>query len=193
MAEFIKEMLRGVFWSYQSLAFWLGLALFILWLFLPKVKWKNKMKQGFEAVSWSCKLLIILGLLFISTTITSYSMYTDQQKKIEENVKAKQDIRQKIRSCLESIDPEILRRIDAGRKEILVCIGTQDAVKLSNLSERGDFDEYLSFRQVTLKDDFSALEDPNIYIENDKYVWVSEGHYLYPKDALRNRLVKIDY
>ena len=109
------------------------------------------------------------------------------QQKIEENSKVKQGIKQEMRTFLESISPEILRRIDAGRKEILVCISTQDAVKLSNLSERVDFDKYLSFRQATLEgDDFNGLGDPNIYIESNKYSWANNGHYLYPKDAIKN-------
>jgi len=59
--------------------------------------------------------------------------------------------------------------------------------RLSILSGLIDFDKYLSFKQVTLKGDFNDFEDPNLYIENDEYIWVDNGHYLYPKDALINR------
>ncbi len=184
MWEFIKELLRGVLWSYQGIASWCSFALFILWFLLPKFRWGGKIKQRLEAVSWLYRLLILLVLLHIITIVTSYFMYTSQQQKIEKLLGVKQDIKQEIRTCLESINPEILQRIDAGRKKILVCISMQDAVKLSNLSERVDFDKYLSFRQATLEGDFNGLEDPNIFIENVKYMWVSNGHYLYPKDAL---------
>ena len=186
--EFIKELLQGVFWSYQSVASWCGFALFILWILLPKFKWEGKIKQRLGAVSWPYRLLIILVLLFISTICTSYSMYTGQQQTItklqERQALRRQDTKQEIRTCLESINPEILQRVDAGRKKILVCINTQDVVRLSNLSERVDFDKYLSFRQVTLEDNLNELEDPNIYIEKGEYIWVNNGHYLYPKDAL---------
>jgi hypothetical protein len=93
--------------------------------------------------------------------------------------------KQEIRTFLESINPEILQRIDLGQKKILVCISTQDTVKLSNLSERVDFDKYLSVKQITFEDDSNDLGDPNISIENDEYLWVNNGHYLYPQDALR--------
>ena len=124
-------------------------------------------------------LSILLVFILISTILTSYSMYTNKQ-----SIQSQQDTKQKIRTLLESISPEILQRIDAGRKKILVCISTQDAVKLSNLSKRVDFDKYLSVKQITIEDDSNGLEDPNIFIENDEYIWVNNGHYLYPKDAL---------
>lgn len=142
------------------------------------------MKQRFEAVSRPYRLLIILGLVFISTIATSYSIYEDQQQKIEENLKVKQGIKQDIRTLFESINPELLREIDAGQKKILTTIGTPNEITLSKLSERVDFDKYLSFKQITYLDESNDLGDPNIVIDNGKYLWMEHGYYLYPKDAL---------
>lgn len=94
------------------------------------------------------------------------------------------DTKQAIRTLLESINPEILRGIDAGQKKILVGIGTTDVVKLLNLSERVDFDKYLSFGEALSEDDFKGLDDPNIFIESDVGLMWVRSYYLHPKDAL---------
>jgi hypothetical protein len=188
MWEFIKEMLWGVLWSYQSIAFWFGFALLILWFILPKIRWEGKMKQKLGAASWPGRLLIILGFLYISTIITSYKMYTRQQQTItklqETQTLKKQDTKQEIRTFLESINPEILRRIDKGQEEILTYIKA-NYVKLAILSEHPDFEKYLSFRHINNdKDDFTDFDDPNIFIDGDVHFSWIDAYYLYPKDAL---------
>jgi len=147
------------------------------------------MKQRLEIVSWPCRLLIILVLIYISTIFTSYSIYKVQRGTItklqEAQAQKEQDTKQKIRTLLDSISPEILRRIEAGQKKILTTLGTADEVKLSNLSESADFSKYLSFKKITREDDFNDFEDPNIFIKGADYFYNWEnGHYLYPKDAL---------
>ena len=204
MWEFIKELLQGTFWSYNSIGSWLGFAVFIFWLFLPKLKWQGKVKKGLEAISWPYRLLIILGLLFISVILTSYSMYTNKERR---NVDLQKEIttlqndlldaqkqaqtapittikpvtKQEIRVFLESINPEILRKIDIRQKEIPILIGAVKQVKLSNLSERPDFKNFLSFTRG-----YGSVVGggSNGYIDELGESGMKSRYILCPKDAL---------
>ena len=188
MVEFLKELFTGIFLSINSITTWIGIVSFIFFFF-PKLG--GRMKNQLEKIRpWPYGLLIFLGLILISIILTSYSMYESKQQQIK--VLQKQifdpntiNTKQEIRTLLESINPEILRRIYAGQKKILTTLSTPNEVKLSNLSERPDFEKYLSFKQINNeKDDFNDFEDPNIFIEGDKYFSWEQAYYHYPKDAL---------
>ena len=81
-------------------------------------------KKKLEAMPWSYRFLVILGLLFISVILTSYSIYEKQNEQIRKagTMKTKQEIR----SFLESVNPVILQKIDDGQKEICVSLSVPD-------------------------------------------------------------------
>ncbi|MGA2173228.1 MAG: hypothetical protein ABSG82_09525 [Sedimentisphaerales bacterium] len=140
----------------------------------------KKTKKILEAVPWSYRFLIILGLLFVSVTLTSYSIY----KKIP-NV----DTKQEIRIFLKSIDPNILQMIDAGKKEIHIFISKPKIMKLFDLYTYPDFNKFLSFQRSgdtnvegNQKDDFiNELPPPGDISPLYAYL---EGYYLFPKPPL---------
>lgn len=138
-------------------------------------------KKILESIPWSYRLLIVLGLLYISTILTSYSMYKENQKQVH-NTDTKQDIR----ALLEDFNSVILQKIDMGQKKFLLPISMARQVKLTNLSERPDFNKYLRVEQFTREDDFNDYEDPNIFIKGSDYYysWM-QAYYFYPKDALK--------
>jgi len=83
--EFIKELAKGVFSSYSSITTLLSFVVFIFWLLLPKLKVEGRMKvtkKTLEAIPWSYRLLTVLGFLFVSVILTSYSMYENEQQTI---------------------------------------------------------------------------------------------------------------
>jgi hypothetical protein len=55
------------------------------------------------------------------------------------------DTKQDIRTILESVNPEILRQIDAGSPSVKVLISSMHRTKLAMLSDRPSFSKYLSF------------------------------------------------
>lgn len=183
MGEFLKYWLQcfyiGWRFGYGLFSYIAGLCLLIsTGLFIFKKYNKRSWKNWEQFIMKTAFYLFIVSFIIATFLVAPFLQYR-QNKPTSENTK------QEIRSFLETVNPEILKRIDVGRKEILVCISTQDAVRLSNLSEYVDFNKYLSFRQATIgEDDSKGLEDPNIFIENNEYLWATNGYYLYPKDAL---------
>lgn len=134
------------------------------------------MKNSLLNAIKSYRIVIFLVFILISVILTAYSFY----KQIP-NV----DIKQEIRTLLESINPEILSKIDKGRAKILVPISPTKLVKLTNLSENPNFNKYLSVEQFTRKDDFNDFKDPNILVDVNDFDWFwNNTYYLCPKDAL---------
>lgn len=149
----------------------------------------------------SCGLILIigfgLGCLFMLFIYSSFiipnknahiALLQEQKKTNDEGDKNLKPItKQEIRTFLESIHPEILRRIDHDYAKILTTLSVPNQVKLTNLSERPDFEKYMSFKQINNDtDDFNDFDDPNVFIEGDEYFNWIQAHYLYPKDALKN-------
>jgi hypothetical protein len=188
--QFIKDLFKGFISSYSSITTLLSFVVFILWLLLPKLKVEGKMKQTkkiLESIPWSYRLLIVLGLLFISVILTSYSMYENKQLQINELIanttNVKPVTKQEIRSFLEDVNSEILQKIDTGRKEIRILISIPKEVKLLNLSERLDFNKFLSFKQCQCDDVHSSKD---YIIELNDLSW-KVGYCLYAKDALKSK------
>jgi hypothetical protein len=177
--RFIKELFRGFIHSYNGIGFWLGAVSVICWRLLPLFDLGSKVDAIIAAISLPWRLLILLGFIFISVILTSYSMY----KKYHQA--AKTDIKQEIRTFLESINPLILQKIDAGEKEIIVSIIPDTHIKLVSLSQqKTDFDKFLSFEwsgYVSGKCD-SIIEDlsPTGHIRPE-----TTEYYLHPKDVLK--------
>jgi len=95
------------------------------------------------------------------------------------------DTKQEVRSFLESLNPKILKLVDAGKSEIHVMIGTVNQVKLSTLSERQDFKKYLSLTQTgntILGGNSNQIGD---FINEENQNGTMNGFILYPKDALK--------
>jgi hypothetical protein len=84
--DYVEELLRGLFVSYGSFGTWISIAYGLSWLFLPKFNLDGKMKamkDKCEKLSWSYRILIFLGFVFISVILTSHSIYVNQQQQID--------------------------------------------------------------------------------------------------------------
>jgi len=92
--------------------------------------------------------------------------------------------KQDIRSFLESINPEILQKIDAEQKEIHIFISQPKQMKLVDLSTYPNFYNFLSFQRIgydiTSSDDHMDGFINELGQNNEMY-----GYYLYPRDALK--------
>lgn len=166
--KFITDLLWGVFFSYYSIFTWIGLVSSIF-LFFPRLE--GTMKDRL-ANARPYALSILLAFILISTILTSYSMHGNIHN-------TKQDIR----SFFESINPEILHRVDTSRDEIPVLLGSQDQLKLSELSKRSDFDSYLSARKG--KDGVIVDGRPTTNeLRRMGQTGYMDRYYFYPKDAL---------
>jgi hypothetical protein len=171
--QFIKDLFWGVFWSPNSIATWIGVVSSVFFFFPV---WEGKMKDTIKPY----RITILLGFILISVMLTSYSLY--ENKPTVQN--AKTDTKQDIRFLLESINPEILQKIDTKQKEIRILISIPNEVELKGLSKRPDFNKFLSFKQCQCGD----IKDSNSYVKN----YINElnddswrvGYCLYPKDAL---------
>jgi hypothetical protein len=85
------------------------------------------------------------------------------------------DAKQDIRSFFESIDPNILKKIDAGQKEFHISITDSEQTKLLNLSKYPDFDKFLSFEQI---------EGVITFVGGKNRTGVGGEYVFSPKDAL---------
>jgi hypothetical protein len=141
--------------------------------------WSPKMKTPL----WKIPLWIFLALAAIRLILAPYVMYC--QKQVQSAKVA--DIKQKIRTSIELISPEILPKIDKGQKKILVPISPNNLAKLAILSENPDFEKYLEYTQFNSgRDDDNDVYDPNIFVDVNDFRWfvVKDLYYLKPKDAL---------
>jgi hypothetical protein len=95
------------------------------------------------------------------------------------------DIKQEIRTLLETINPEILRRVDLGSNRINVMIGQIHATQLASLSSQERFSKYLEFKQTG----GTMMASHNVrlgdYLNDETESSMMVGHTLYPKDALK--------
>jgi len=108
---------------------------------------------------------------------------TDEQKQTySTNTK---DMKQDIRTLLESISPLILDRIDAGHEKIPVLISMLKQIKLNDLSEHPDFDNFLTFDKCggSVR---GAGKDAMYkgWVDEIGETGEKRRYYLYPKDAL---------
>jgi hypothetical protein len=77
--EFIKDLFKEMFWSVNSIATWIGIVGLILF-FLPL--WEGKMKNFLEKYRKPYALYVFPWFIVISVIFASYSMYENQQQKI---------------------------------------------------------------------------------------------------------------
>jgi len=92
------------------------------------------------------------------------------------------ELKQQIRTLMESINPNVLGRIDAGQTQIPVLIGAINQAKLAEISQRGGFGAYLSFRKVGTTAGGQTFVSGFL---NDDDVGMRQGFILMPKDAIR--------
>ena len=99
-----------------------------------------------------------------------------------DTINVKPVTKQEIRAFLESINTEILQRIDGRQKEMHVLMSDSKRAKLIELSERPDFNKFLDIKKSGAHCIGGAPESGFIkeFGENGAMV----GCYLYPKDAL---------
>ena len=128
-------------------------------------------------------LLLVISFL-TATFLAPYLLHREREVAI---INTKHDIR----TFLESINPAILQKIDTGQKEIPVFISVPKQIKLSDLSERSDFNKFLSFKQSGYAKGSGVVEmtrngvDPTKdFIKELDQRGHMDGYYLYPKDAL---------
>ena len=81
--KFIKDLFKGFCRSYDGIGIWFSaLSAALFWLF-PSFDSGVKMNAIIATISLPYRLLIVLGFIFISVILTSYSLYNNQQKDIE--------------------------------------------------------------------------------------------------------------
>jgi hypothetical protein len=116
------------------------------------------------------KIAFCLFLLsFLIAAIFVAPFIKDEKKKTISN---KGDIKQQIRAFLEALNPEILQRIDTGRKEIEIELLAREIHILMRLSEHLDFDKFLRFEET----------GGTVYRERGRLTI----YRIYPKDALKS-------
>lgn len=179
--KYITDLLKGVFWSFNSITTWLGIVSFIF-LFFPKLEWK--MKDRLAKIR-PYAIHILWGCILISVITTSYSM----RKNNFATQNLKTDTKQDIRNFFESINPMILQIVDTRQKKFPILIGVVKEAKLSELSERPDFNKFLKYEQMEWTMFGARHPDANKVLENGAVVELNQhgtlqGYFLYPKDAL---------
>jgi hypothetical protein len=177
--QFIKDLYRGLCSSFNGIGFWFGAVYAICFLVLPAFDLGAKVNAITAIIPLSWRLLILFGFVFISAILTSYSMYKKQQQKIEElqndskpTRNSKTNTKQEIRDFLESLNPEILQRIDAKEKVIVIHADIETQTGLIMLSKLPDFDKYLSFEKPRFYESYALNCEP------------MKIYHLCPKDAL---------
>ncbi len=153
---------------------------FIVW---KRPGWESTMKN----LLWMIPVGIFTLLLLIRLAIAPYTIHQNQQQQIIELQKREEvamTSKQDIRSFLESINPEILKKIDVGQKEIRIFIGKPNAMKLVDFSTYPNFYKFLFFQQSDDKTFPDLPKDGFINQLDANEVWLY-GYYLYPRDAIK--------
>jgi hypothetical protein len=130
-------------------------------------------------------IYILPWFIVANAILVSYSFYKDARTQVSnaDLLNAKPVTKQEIRSFLESINPEILKRIDEGQTEIHIAICSYKCKDLKDLSKRLDFDNYLRYKPTG--DVCMGCDRLKDYILDLERCGQKDGHYFYPKDALR--------
>ena len=169
----------------------MGLVAEVLAIAVGLIAWKWPRKEpAMKNLPWAIPLCVFAILLVLMLLIVPYTMHARDQetmrdlRKVVEN--REQGIKQGIRSLLESINPMILTKIDAREEEVKVALGTANETRLQLMSDRPEFSQFLSFKQV---DDVWIMpgrgENATPGFIQDKGEGVQfTGYILYPKDAL---------
>lgn len=141
---------------------------------------------------WTIPLYLSPLLVFIGFIAAGYELYIEEKEKTAEAQKQLNDLqkrlydtKQEIRTFLESVNPAILQKIDAGEKEFCVGFGALKQVELADLSKRPDFGRFLLFRKGS---NLGYLHTANgkfgpLILELGQ-MGILEEYYLYPKDVL---------
>jgi hypothetical protein len=98
-----------------------------------------------------------------------------------------QDTKQAIRSLFQTMNPILLTQIDAGRSELHIMVGRMSLMKLEQLSERSDFNKFLSFKETSLivmAGSHNHIDDFLNEVNEDESQ--QTGIILFPMDALQN-------
>jgi hypothetical protein len=145
-------------------------------------QWESKMKNLLWMVPLVAFLLFLVGNLLYSP----YKQYKQQTQIVRQLQDARDqkelDRKRKIRTLLESINPEIIQYIDAGYKEIEVFISIPKGLELTELSKRPDFSQFLLYKKG--EDVNLGTNEVDGYILESGYGGLKEHFSLYPKDAL---------
>ncbi len=158
---------------------------------LPKVK-NAPLPFGIGVVMGGTAIYLLYAIFLIpgkDSTITLLQQERDSlrdaQKQNGSGNAAKTDTKQDIRTFLEDINSEILQKVDAGQKRILISVSIPKQIELLGLSKQHlDFSNYLSFRQIGPNDDINEADLTNRIDEKNDYGW-KQACFLFPKDALK--------
>jgi energy-coupling factor transporter transmembrane protein EcfT len=109
----------------------------------------------------------------------TYNVVAPMSRNIPSHQNTPTTTKQDIRTFLESVNPEILRKIDRGQQHIHISMSIPKEVTLLALAEHSDFGKFLA-----IKKDLGDASDPNEWINevNDQSWRVV--YLLCPKDAL---------
>lgn len=175
MVEFLEywwhNILIGWRFGYRVFSYIAGICLLVsTGLFLYKKHYQHKWEKWKQIIMKTAFYLFITSSIVATVFIAPFLRYR-QNSTIPINTK------QEIRTLLESVKPLILQKIDMGQKDILIMINIPTEVKLLDLSQRPDFNKFLSIKQSR----GSKIED--YIIDSNDISWKASYH-LYPKDAL---------
>lgn len=137
-------------------------------------------------------MIAFLSALFSVVCLSAWQRYstpalsTEQSSQPQLQSENTINIKQEIRTFLESISPQILDKIDAKEKKIRIWLSSTSENKLSRLAEHTDFENFLSFekanKNMVLYENLEG--DFNGFLKGRNETGLLEGYYLSPKDAL---------
>jgi hypothetical protein len=134
-------------------------------------------------------VVVFLVILVIRLIKIPYEQHKTIEKLQTEQAQKKLDLKQKIRTFLESVTPKFLPAIDSGQTDIHVWFTTRQEMKLLNLSEEYiDFNKYLSFQKRMDAKFSNELNNPKDLINDPNdfgYFNETQNYRVYPKDALK--------
>jgi len=139
-------------------------------------------------------MIAFLSALFSVVCLSAWQVYstpalsTEQSSQLQLRSENTINIKQEIRTFLESISPRILDKIDSKEKKIGVWLGSISENKLSRLAEHTDFAKFLSFEKGNniwvMTGKGTGKEEKDGLIRGVQESGTLMDYYLYPKDAL---------
>jgi hypothetical protein len=153
-------------------------------LFLFKKCYQQKWEQWEQIIMKTAFYLFIISFLVATFLVAPFLESESDKSKLKDasssqqqtaNIKTKQDIR----TFLEAINPQILKKIDVGELVIPILIGWKAHIRLQTLSGYPDFGKFLSYHKA---EGYELKMDNYIKELNDDFL--EEKYIFNPKDAL---------
>ena len=174
VGQFIKDLLERVFFSVYSIPAWIGIISFILFFFPVR---ERKLKTFLEKYRKPYASYVFPWFIVTSVILASYAFYEEAHRQTPKPV-----TKQEIRTFLESINPDILKMLDAEQEAIHVFMSIPTQIEFIELSKRPDFNKFSSIKKSGAKC-IGGKPETGIIKESGENGYM-DGYYFYPKDAL---------